>query len=253
MIHIVGAGSGAEDLITIRGARYLESADVVIYAGSLVNPALLKMCSAECTIYDSAAMSLEEVMDVMISSDRKGLNVVRLHTGDPSIYGAIKEQIDILKKEGISFDICPGVSSMSGAAASLNIEYTLPGISQSVIITRVEGRTPVPEKESIHKLAEHDSTMVLFLSSGMAEKVSEELLKGGRDKDTPVAVVYKASWPEEKIIHTTIDRLVQDMKENGINKTALIIVGEVTSDVTYDRSKLYDPSFTTEYRQGKEE
>ena len=251
MVHFVGAGPGAEDLITLRGMKLIEKADVIIYAGSLVNPALLKYAKKDAEIHNSAYMTLEEVIDVIERTEEKGLDTVRLHTGDPSIYGAIREQMDILKEKGIGFDICPGVSSFCGAAASLKIEYTLPEVSQSVIITREEGRTPVPEKEKLRLLASHQATMVLFLSSGMAEKVRESLITGGYDKNTPVAVVYKATWDDEKIINTTVDDLPVDMEKEGINNTALIIVGNVLGN-TYERSKLYDPYFTTEFRKGKE-
>lgn len=251
MVHFVGAGPGAEDLITLRGMKLIEKADVIIYAGSLVNPGLLKYAGKEAEIHNSAYMTLEEVIDVIERTEEKGLVTVRLHTGDPSIYGAIREQMDILKEKGIDFDICPGVSSFCGAAASLKIEYTLPEVSQSVIITREEGRTPVPEKEKLSLLASHQATMVLFLSSGMAEKVRESLITGGYDKNTHVAVVYKATWDDEKIINTTVDDLPVDMEKEGINKTALIIVGNVLGN-TYERSKLYDPHFTTEFRKGKE-
>lgn len=249
MVYFVGAGPGAEDLITIRGLNYLKEADVVIYAGSLVNPALLKAAKEECKIYNSAYMTLEEVIAVMEEAEKEKLMTVRLHTGDPSIYGAIREQMDALTERGIAFLVCPGVSSLFGAAAALQVEYTLPEVSQSVIISRAEGRTPVPEKESIRKLAEHQSTMVLFLSSGLAQKVKEELLAGGYAADTPVAVVYKATWPEEKILHTTVEKLPEDMEREQIHKTALIVVGNILGK-EYQKSKLYDASFTTEFRKG---
>lgn len=249
MVYFVGAGPGAEDLITVRGQRYLENADVIIYAGSLVNTALLKAAKEGCQIYNSAYMTLEEVIAVMEEAEQKGLSTVRLHTGDPSLYGAIREQMDILRQKKIAFSVCPGVSSFCGAAASLQIEYTLPAVSQSVIISRAEGRTPVPERESIRKLAMHQSTMVLFLSSGLAGKVKEELLAGGYAADTPAAVVFKATWEEEKLLHTTVGRLLEDMKQEGIDKTALIIVGNVLGE-EYQKSKLYDASFTTGFRRG---
>lgn len=252
MIHFVGAGPGAEDLITVRGSQYLKEADVIIYAGSLVNPALLKLAKEECKIYNSAYMTLEEVLDVMEDAEHQNLMTVRLHTGDPSIYGAIREQMDALKEKNLPFDVCPGVSSFFGAAASLQMEYTLPEVSQTVIISRAEGRTPVPPKESLDQLAKHQATMVLFLSSGLAQKVKEDLLSGGYAADTPVAVVYKATWPEEKKLYTTLERLPEDMEREGISKTALIIVGDVLGN-SYKKSKLYDASFTTEFRRGKEE
>lgn len=250
MVHIVGAGPGATDLITVRGLKLLEEADVIIYAGSLVNPELLKYAKAGCEIHDSAYMTLEQVIEIMKAAEEKHLMTVRLHTGDPSIYGAIREQMDELKALGIEYEVCPGVSSLFGAAAALKTEYTLPDVSQSVIITRAEGRTPVPERESLVKLAEHKSTMVLFLSSGLADKVSEELIAGGYEKSTSVAVVYKASWPDEKIIHTTLEHLSEDMKKNDIKKTALIVVGDVLGN-EYSKSKLYDAGFSTEFRKAK--
>lgn len=251
MVYFVGAGPGAEDLITIRGLNYLRQADVIIYAGSLVNPALLNEAKQECKIYNSAYMTLEEVIEVMEKAEEEGLATVRLHTGDPSIYGAIGEQMDELGKRNIAFSVCPGVSSLFGAAAALQIEYTLPDVSQSVIISRAEGRTPVPERESIRMLAAHQSTMVLFLSSGLAGKVKEELLAGGYAAETPVAVVYKATWPEEKILHTTVEKLSEDMEGAGIDKTALIIVGNVLGN-EYQKSKLYDASFSTGFRKRHE-
>lgn len=251
MIHFVGAGPGAPDLITLRGAELIRKADVIIYAGSLVNPELLKMAKAGCQIYNSAHMTLEEVIRVMAEAEEKGLATVRLHTGDPSIYGAIREQMDELSKRGIDYEVCPGVSSFCGAASSLQMEYTLPGVSQSVIITRAEGRTKVPEKESLKSLAAHQATMVLFLSSGLAEEVRRQLLEGGYQPDTPAAVVYKATWKEEKLLRTTLGQLPEEMEREGIFQTALIIVGNVMGE-HYEKSKLYDASFTTGYRKGNE-
>ena len=195
MIHFVGAGPGAADLITMRGARLLQETDIIIYAGSLVNPALLEYAKVGCRIYNSAEMTLEEVIEVMKDAEAKGLDTVRLHTGDASLYGAIREQMDLLDELDIEYEDIPGVSSFSGAAAALNAEYTLPGVSQSVVITRMAGRTPVPEKESIKEFAKHDCTMVIFLSTGLLEEVSAELMEGGSDADAPAAIVYKATWP----------------------------------------------------------
>ena len=250
MIHFVGAGPGAEDLITVRGQRYLEQADVVIYAGSLVNPGLLKSTKETCEIYNSAKMTLEEVTEVMISGEKQGKKVVRLHTGDPCLYGAIREQMDHLDELGIVYDSCPGVSSFCGAAAALNLEYTLPEVSQSVVITRMEGRTPVPEKESIESFAAHQATMVIFLSTGMLEELSKRLIEGGYQPETPAAIVYKATWEDEKVCRCKVKDLAVTAKENGITKTALIVVGEVLGG-EYERSLLYHPEFTTEFRQGK--
>lgn len=207
MVHFVGAGSGAADLITVRGAHLLSSCDAVIYAGSLVNPELLQYCREDCKIYNSAQMTLEQVIDVMQEMEAAGKTTVRLHTGDSSIYGAVREQFDRLDALGIRYDVCPGVSSFCGAAASLKTEYTLPDVSQTVIITRAPGRTPVPEGQSVAALAAHRATMVLFLSTGLTEKLQKELLTGGYSVDTPVAVVYKATWPEEKIFRCTVGTL----------------------------------------------
>lgn len=248
MVHFVGAGSGAADLITVRGQKLLMEADVIIYAGSLVNPEHLELAGEGCRIYDSASMTLEEVVAVMKDAEAAGKMTVRLHTGDPSIYGAIREQMDILDEWGISYDVVPGVSSAFGAAAALKAEYTLPDVSQTVIITRMAGRTPVPEKEEISLLAAHQATMVIFLSTGLLEPLRERLLAGGYRKDTPAAIVYKATWPDEKVFRGTVDTLPQMARENGITKTALILVGDFLGD-SYERSKLYDPAFTHEFRE----
>ncbi|MGO5051569.1 precorrin-4 C(11)-methyltransferase [Lachnospiraceae bacterium LCP25S3_G4] len=248
MITFVGAGSGAVDLITVRGQRLLKEADVIIYAGSLVNEALLEEKKATCQVYNSAYMTLEEVIAVMESSNEMNLQTVRLHTGDPCLYGAIKEQMDALDEAGIPYDVCPGVSSFCGAAAALHLEYTLPSVSQSVIITRMEGRTPVPSKESIRSFASHQATMVIFLSTGMLEKLQIQLIEGGYEPNTPAAIVYKATWPEEKVCLCDVSSLAKTAKEEGITKTALIVVGQVLAG-EYERSKLYDPSFSTEFRK----
>ena len=249
MVHFVGAGSGAPDLITLRGAELLKQADCVIYAGSLVNPALLGLVREGVPIYNSAHITLEQVIEVVEQHHQAGKTVVRLHTGDPSLYGAIREQIDCLNEKQIPWDITPGVSSFCGAAAAAGEEYTLPGVSQSVIITRMAGRTPVPERESIASLAAHGATMVIFLSAGMLEALSKELLKGAYEMDTPVALVYKATWPEEQVVRCTVGTLAQTGQEYGISKTALVLVGDFLNH-TYERSKLYHPGFTTEFRKG---
>lgn len=248
MVHFVGAGSGAADLITVRGAKLLAEADVVIYAGSLVNPELLNYTKKDCEIHDSARMTLEEVLEVIKRAETEGKNTIRLHTGDSSIYGAVREQFDSLEAAGIAYDVCPGVSSFCGAAASLKAEYTLPGISQTVIITREAGKTPVPERESIRSLAAHQATMILFLSTSLSEKLQSNLISGGYPEETPAAVVYKATWPEEKIFRCTVGTLHHTVTENGLKKTALIIVGNCLGD-DYLRSLLYDPGFTTEFRK----
>ena len=249
MVHFVGAGCGAPDLITVRGKKYLEEADVIIYAGSLVNPQLLDYAKEGCEIYDSAKMTLEEVLEVMEKAEQEQKTTVRLHTGDPCIYGAIREQMDVLDEKEIQYDYCPGVSAFCGAASALNLEYTLPDISQSVIITRMEGRTPVPSKESIQSFAAHHATMVVFLSTGMLEELSRRLVEGGYEEDTPAAIVYKATWPDEEKYICTVGTLAQTAAEHGITKTALMIIGDAVKASNYERSKLYDPTFTTEFRE----
>lgn len=251
MVYFVGAGPGACDLITVRGMNQIKEADVIIYAGSLVNPELLSYAKADCVIYNSAYMTLDEVVAVMREAEAAGKETVRLHTGDPSVYGAIREQMDLLDEYGIAYDVCPGVSAVFGAAASLACEYTLPDVTQTLILTRAEGKTPVPEKENLRSLAAHRASLVLYLSSGLAGKVRQELLLGGYTEDTPVAVVYKATWPEEKIIRTTLAKLPEDMEEAGITKTALIIVSPALGSI-YEKSRLYDAAFATEYRGATE-
>ena len=249
MVHFVGAGPGAPDLITVRGKELLQEADVIIYAGSLVNPQLLSYAKEGCAIHNSATMTLEDVIEVMEEAEKAGRTTVRLHTGDPCIYGAIREQMDILDEKQISYDYCPGVSAFCGAASALNLEYTLPDISQSVIITRMEGRTPVPPKESIQSFAAHQATMVVFLSTGMLEELSRRLIEGGYREDTPAAIVYKATWEDQKTFVCTVGTLARTAKENKITKTALMIIGDSVGAAHYDRSKLYDPTFTTEFRE----
>ena len=252
MVHFVGAGSGAADLITVRGAALLRGADVIIYAGSLVNPELLSYAKSDCEIYDSAHMTLEEVLEVMEKAEAAGRDIVRLHTGDPCLYGAIREQMDELDDRGIEYDYTPGVSSFCGAAAALKAEYTLPNVSQTVIITRMEGRTPVPERERMRALASHGSTMVIFLSMSLLDSLSEELMAGDvYTENTSAAIVYKATWPDEKVFHCTVGTLAECARTNGITKTALICVGGFLDDA-YDRSKLYDPTFSTGFRKASE-
>ena len=250
MIHIVGAGSGAADLITLRGARLLRAADVVVWAGSLVNPELLAECKESCIVYDSAHMTLEEVLDVMCAANARGEEVVRLHTGDPCLYGAIQEQMDALD----------AYIAQQAARPALRQEYTLPGISQSVVITRLSGRTPMPAGEGMRTMAESGSTMVIFLSSGMLAELSAELLAAGRSSDEPAALVYKATWPEERVVRCTVGTLADSGAREGIDRTALVVVGRVlgargglahdgAQAESYERSKLYDPSFATGYRK----
>ncbi len=250
MVYFVGAGSGAADLITVRGARLLAEADVIIYAGSLVNPALLDYAKEDAEIHDSARMTLEEVIATIHAAETGNKTTVRLHTGDSSIYGAVREQFDALDALGIEYSVCPGVSSFCGAAASLKAEYTLPDVSQTVIISRMEGRTPTPERESIRRLAAHGATMVLFLSAGLLEDLQRELLAGGCAPQTPAAIVYKATWPDERILRCCVSDLAETARRNEISKTALILVGGFLGD-RYARSRLYDPLFSTEFREAK--
>lgn len=252
MVHFVGAGPGAADLVTVRGMRMLEKADCIIYAGSLVNPELLAYAKEACEIHNSAEMTLEEVIAVMEKIEAFGGDTVRLHTGDASLYGAIREQMDLLDEKGIRYDDTPGVSSFCGAAAALRAEYTLPGVSQSVVITRMAGRTPVPERESIAELAVHGATMVIFLSASLLDDVQAELLSGAYAVDTPAAIVYKASWPEEKIVRCTVGTLAESARRAEITKTALILIGGFLGD-RYERSKLYDPAFATGFRKAVKE
>lgn len=251
MIHFVGAGPGDPELITVKGRRLIDEADVIIFAGSLVNPDVLNGHKDSAVIYDSAYMDLEEVTKVEIEAERKGLKVVRVHTGDASIYGAIREQMDILDREGIEYDVIPGVSSFLATAAVLKKEYTLPDVSQTVILTRMEGRTPVPPKEKLVDLARHNASMVIFLSVGFMEEMCRTLIEGGYPPDTPVAVVYKATWPDQRILLGDLTTMPGIVKESGIKKTALTVVGRFLGD-EYSLSKLYDKHFTTEFRKGVE-
>ena len=260
MVHFVGAGPGAPDLITRRGAALLQTADCIIYAGSLVNPALLGLAGPDCAIYNSAEMTLEQVLAVMKENEAAYKTTVRLHTGDPCLYGAIQEQMDALDARGVDYEVVPGVSSFCGAAAALRQEYTLPGISQSVVITRLSGRTPMPAGEGMRTMAESGSTMVIFLRSGMLAELSAELLAAGRSSDEPAALVYKATWPEERVVRCTVGTLAAAGAREGIASPALEVVGRVlgargglahdgAQAESYERSKLYDPSFATGYRK----
>ena len=251
MVHFVGAGSGAVDLITVRGKNYLEKADVVIFAGSLVNPELLQYTKEDCEIHNSARMTLEEVIDVMVKADEAHKDIVRLHTGEPSVYGAVREQMDELDKLNIEYDSVPGVSACFGAAATLNLEYTLPEVSQSLIITRMQGRTSVPELESIESFAAHNASMAIYLSAGMLDELCSRLIKGGYAKETPAALVYKATWPDEKAFVCTIDTLAKTARKNNITKTAIVLVGDAIAHQNYKKSRLYAADLETGYRKKK--
>ena len=252
-VYFVGAGPGAPDLITVRGMNLISGADVVIYAGSLVNPELLGYARKDAELFNSAYMTLEEVLEVMKKAAAEGRTVCRLHTGDPSIYGAVREQMDALDELGITYESCPGVSAAFGAAASMDLEYTLPGLSQSLIITRMEGRTAVPEKESIESWAAHDATMAIYLSAGMLGELTRRLIAGGYREDTPAAVIYKATWPDEEFYYCDLKDLAEAAEEHGITKTALVLVGDVIGKHGYEKSKLYDKNFSTEFRKAETE
>lgn len=247
LVYIVGAGPGDPELITVKGQKLLGQADVVIYAGSLVNPALLNLAKSSAVIYNSASMTLDEVIAVMENAVAENKIVVRLHTGDPAIYGAIQEQMDRLKQKNIEFAVIPGVSSFLATAAALKQEYTLPNVSQTVIITRLEGRTPVPPKEKLALLAAHEATMCIFLSVHMLDNVAKELIDGGYNPATPVAIVQKASWPEQKILRGTLTTIAAIAAQEEIDRTAMIVVGKVL-DSEYDLSCLYSPNFAHMYR-----
>lgn len=247
-VYIVGAGAGDPELITVKGQKLLQKADVIIYAGSLVNPALLDLAKKGAEIHDSASMTLPEVIETIEKAVAKGRMVVRLHTGDPSIYGAIQEQMDALKKKGIDFEVVPGVSSFLATAAALKQEYTLPGISQTVIITRNEGRTPVPEREKLRSLAAHQATMCIFLSITMLADVVKELVEGGYAPDTPIAIVQRASWPEQKIVRATLETIVAEIADKGIDRTAMIVVSRCLG-ADYELSRLYAPEFSHMFRE----
>ena len=247
-VYIVGAGAGDPELITVKGQKLLQKADVIIYAGSLVNPALLDFAQEGAEIHDSASMTLPEVIETIEKAVAKDLMVVRLHTGDPSIYGAIQEQMDALKKKGIDFEVVPGVSSFLATAAALKQEYTLPGISQTVIITRNEGRTPVPEREKLRSLAAHQATMCIFLSITMLADVVKELIEGGYAPSTPIAIVQRASWPEQKIVRATLETIVAEIADKGIDRTAMIVVSRCLG-ADYELSRLYAPEFSHMFRE----
>ena len=248
MVSFIGAGPGDPELLTIKGKKLIDSADIIIYAGSLVNPKVLADAKEGAQIYNSATMTLEEVLAVMKDGEAKGLKVVRVHTGDPAIFGAHREQMDALDRMGIEYEVIPGVSSFLATAAALKKEYTLPGVSQTVILTRMEGRTPMPPKEKLVDLAKHNATMIIFLSVGMLDEMSAILRQEYRP-ETPVAVVYKATWEDQKIVRGDLTNIAERVKESGITKTALTVVGDFLGN-DYDLSKLYDKTFTTEFRKG---
>jgi len=248
LVWFVGAGPGDRELITLKGYRLLCRADVVIYAGSLINPALLEYCKPEAECYDSAGMTLEQIIEHMRRGIAEARLVVRLQTGDLSLYGSIREQIEELAKLEIGFSTVPGVSAFLGAAAQMGVEYTVPEVSQSLIITRMEGRTPTPPLESLESFAAHRTSMAIFLSVQAIEQVAQRLMAGGYPADTPAAVIFKATWPEEKTVRGTLSDIAGLARAADIGKTALILVGAFMGD-EYHFSKLYDAGFSHEYRQ----
>ncbi len=248
-VYFIGAGPGDPELITLKGVKAIQQAGIVIYAGSLVNPEILRYASEDAEVFNSASMDLGEVLAVMERGAGEGKIIARVHTGDPAIYGAIQEQMDALTQKGITFEVIPGVSSFLAAAAALQQEYTLPDVTQTVILTRMEGRTPVPDRERLSELAKHGATMCIFLSVHAISEVTAEL-RQGYGEDTPVAVIQKASWPEQKVVRGTLGDIADKVTAAGISKTALIIVGDVFRG-QYEKSKLYDPGFTHGYREGK--
>ena len=248
IVSFVGAGPGETDLITLKGYKLLSEADVVIYAGSLINTDLLNYCKDGAEKYDSAKMTLDDIVDRMEESVKNDKSVVRLQTGDFSIYGSIREQIEEMKKRGIKYQCVPGVSSFLGAASSMGVEYTVPEVAQSVIITRMAGRTPVPEGESLKSLAQHQTSMVIFLSVQGIKKVVKQLEEGGYPTDTPAAVIYKATWPDEKVVRGTLADIAEKVHDADIRRTALIMVGKFLGD-EYNYSHLYDAGFSTMYRK----
>ncbi len=249
MIYFIGAGPGAVDLITVRGAELLRSAKRIIYAASLVNPEIIAEYSRkECEIFDSSAMTLDEITGLLVSGHEQGLLTVRLHSGDPAIYGAVREQMNVLRQKGIPFEVVPGVSSLFAVSSALKTEYMIPGGTQTLIISRMAGKTPVPERESVKSLAVHGASMAVFLSSSMTAKVCAELIEGGFSPDTPAALVFRASWPDERVIRATLSTLPE--LSQGINKTAIILAGDFLDDNFGSASRLYDKNFSHEYRNG---
>ncbi|EXX86009.1 cobalt-precorrin-4 C(11)-methyltransferase [Paenibacillus darwinianus] len=253
-VYIVGAGPGDPDLITVKGLRIVERADVVLYTDSLVSEDLVSHAGAHAEVLQSSGMDLEQMVDVMARTVSAGRSVARVHTGDPSVYGAILEQMVLLKQRDIPYEIVPGVSSVFAAAAALGAELTVPDLTQTVILTRAEGRTPVPDREKLRDLASHHCTVALFLSATLAKKVVREFLEAGWSEDTPVAVVQRATWPDQKIVRTTLRELDGALREAGIRMHAMILAGWALDPTLVDRdahrSKLYDKTFTHGYRKG---
>ncbi|MGB9167492.1 MAG: precorrin-4 C(11)-methyltransferase [Nitrososphaeraceae archaeon] len=253
-VYFVGSGPGDPELITIKAKNILENADIVIYSGSLLNPEILRYAKKDAMLYDAALLDREEIFRILRDNTKQGKLAIRFHDGDPGLFSTIREQIDKLEKDGVRCKVIPGITAILGAASSINLELTLPGITQTVIITRAEFRTPVPDRENISELAKHGATMVFYLSVHLIKDVVAELLKGGvYTAKTPVAIIYKATWKEEKIIKGTLEDIAEKTKKEKIIKTALIIVGDVIQPSTYQFSKVYDSGFTHGYRKGRKQ
>ncbi|MGN6351589.1 MAG: precorrin-4 C(11)-methyltransferase [Candidatus Nitrosocosmicus sp.] len=251
-VYFVGSGPGDPELITIKAKKLVEIADVIIYSGSLLNPSILEYAKKEASLYDAAKLDRNEIYGILRDSTKEGKLAIRFHDGDPGIFSTIREQIDKLERDEINCEVVPGITSLLGAAASMNLELTLPGITQTIIITRAEFRTPVPDREKISELSKHGSTMAFYLSVHLLDKVIEELLKGGvYNNETPIAIVYKATWKEEKILKGTLETISKKVRDERIVKTALIVVGDVISPKKYEFSKVYDAQFTHGFRRSK--
>lgn len=253
-VYFVGSGPGDPELITLKAKKLVEEADVIIYSGSLFNPRNLEYAKKDAKLYDAAIIDREKIYHILRDSAKEGRLAIRFHDGDPALFSTIREQIDKLERDGIECKVIPGVSAILGAAADLKLELTLPGITQTLIITRAELRTPVPKHESIAELAKHGATMAFYLSVHLIDKVVKELLKGGiYTEKTPAAVVYRATWEDERIIKGTLGDIAKKTREAKIIKTAIIIVGDVIAPVKYEYSKVYDAEFTHGYRKGVKE
>ncbi|WP_026674987.1 precorrin-4 C(11)-methyltransferase [Alkalihalobacterium bogoriense] len=254
-VYIVGSGPGDPDLITVKGLKILEQADVILYTDSLVNPVLMERAKKDALILKSAGMNLEELVDCMEEHVKNGKSVARMHTGDPAVYGAIYEQMKKLKQRGIAYQIIPGVSSVFAAAAAAEVELTIPELTQTVILTRAEGRTPMPEREQLKDLAAHHCSIALFLSATLIKKVVKEFLEAGWNENDAVVVVYRASWPDEKVVRTTLGSLDETMRKEGIRKQAMVIISKAADEALLEEgtfeSKLYDKTFTHGYRKGE--
>jgi precorrin-4/cobalt-precorrin-4 C11-methyltransferase len=250
IVYFVGCGPGDPDLITLKARNMMEKADVIVYSGSLINPRILEYARQDAQLYDASLISREEISRILSESTKRGMLSIRLHDGDPGIFSTIREQIDKLEEEGLQCKVIPGVTSLLAAAAEMNLELTLPGITQTLIVTRAEFRTSVPDRESISELSKHRSTLVFYLSVHLIENIIKELLQGGAyTRDTPAAVVYKASWEDQTIIRGTLDNITKKVRQAGIIKTALVIVGDVLATNKYEFSKVYDAAFTHGYRK----